>query len=1223
MANKKDWYFRQKVLEGEMDDAFDELENADQLIATDAGHAQVADTSGIPIADIGVLPDDFDAIRGGIHAGYLISFTDGQPPSGGNPQPLTDVNVSAGFATDRLGQRVATDDAFIVDITSEGDTPVGEGGSTVGGAVVTPPVGQTRIVTLMVLFDRLLTDERVDGNAATVFYDQAESFIFRAKMGNASAGTPTPPQGDADAVILVDLEVDSNDTIVGWDFSRRGDWIRTSIGTSGDPSTTGSQQTGTLDNTGTDLIAPNSRQAILRIMRVLAGQMTDISAHIDNVNPSQTHTAANIDFKAPGTNWADGTSLIARAPGGGLTDGVQGAIREIMEDLTATGASADGAGRIGAELQIAGPGAYAGSALYSLPASPISNQLGVLLDAVEQQVVELTIGDGTSTFGNYNTSSYGGDMGATLQAALTSVPDFANVRVFLLGAGTKIATTGVSPANRNVEIHATSDSLVIDCQADVDFYFSSGTGAKTHFENITIQNSVFERTGVRVEGLFSARNCQFMTGFHGGLNSTTSRRFRFDNCYFRGQSEILRGILINALFTDCIFQVVGLNNADAVWKGVDNSLAFMTDVVFSRCRFSAQIPASAAFQFYFRFGDSDHTIAFVDSRFEDTTTGTAVCTLQQQISGPPEGISFIRCASFAANGVADMRAGNRLLISECEIAFGASGAANASVVLLSSEPTSDVTVRNCVITQSHHASGTKRVLYILTPDLHTDINLLDNHIIDVDRTVEFSKVERLTIRGNKCTRTTTTRHQHFIKGGVNWSLYDMVIDGNFYDGPNIDGTNQRAIDLVTGTFDAFTAMARLRVTNNSFINVGTAPGGGSTDNAIAIAITADVLNAQEVIVRGNQINNVQSNALAAGIRIEGIEKLTVTDNHVTDVGTDTDCAGPFVYGIQIDETDHTIVGNNLIDNIGGPSVSVATFLQYNSTTQMTGLTISGNRAANLNTSASVAGFNVSTSGVENVTITGNNLDAEGIVGNGILVTDSGSTVPFTRNVSITGNVVDGFDSGIEYSCSSAAAAEDAFGRVTIVGNTVNNFNTLGIRVVGAGSGNLQRTYALSSNTVFTTVTGTVTGIEADDVSDVTITGNTVRLTGGTGVQKGIDINGDGAHFAVSGNLVYVDSNNSGCRGIEVEGSVIFVMVTGSQVMLPFSAGRGIELNDGDSSGRNTHAAFTNQVSVASPGIPIYIATTPGATRAKGGVDDNHNTAPASLGTIDLNWKTQL
>jgi hypothetical protein len=164
MSNRLDYYFRQRVTEAELDLGFAELEQADQNLAADLGFTGVVANAVVsphaPVADLTVDVSGPGAILD--QAGQRIFFS-----------ALQNVSV----AQDESG--VSTD---------------------VSGA------GKEKIVSVLVKFDRALSDPRVDGNSLTVFFRRDESFKFIVVQGaEAPAGTAIPPPLRSDAILLADV----------------------------------------------------------------------------------------------------------------------------------------------------------------------------------------------------------------------------------------------------------------------------------------------------------------------------------------------------------------------------------------------------------------------------------------------------------------------------------------------------------------------------------------------------------------------------------------------------------------------------------------------------------------------------------------------------------------------------------------------------------------------------------------------------------------------------------------------------------------------------------------------------------------------------------------------------------------------------------------------------------------------------------------------------------
>lgn len=163
MAERRDYYFRQKVTEAELDAGFEGLEQGDFNQSIDADLVGVMD--GLGVAEKAGTPD------------------------------LT-VDIASGIAYSKQGERIRVATLQNQDVSVDDgsvSTAVGSGGNE-------------KIVSVFVLFDRTLTDPRIDGNAVTVFFVRAESFQFSVVQGaEAGAGNAIPPAVDPNKILLVDI----------------------------------------------------------------------------------------------------------------------------------------------------------------------------------------------------------------------------------------------------------------------------------------------------------------------------------------------------------------------------------------------------------------------------------------------------------------------------------------------------------------------------------------------------------------------------------------------------------------------------------------------------------------------------------------------------------------------------------------------------------------------------------------------------------------------------------------------------------------------------------------------------------------------------------------------------------------------------------------------------------------------------------------------------------
>lgn len=243
MANRKDYYFRQKVTDTELDAGFTGLEDADRNLAI-----------------------DFALL--GIASGLVVTQH--------TPNNLT-VDVTAGVAYDVAGQRVR------VPSTQNVSVALDNGGVTTD--VATP--GNSKVVSLFVKFKRVLSDPRVDGNSATVYFDQTESFEFFVKQGTeAVTGTEAPPALEGDKLLIADI--------------RRTNGVTTIVNAAIQPYVTNRRQdTFVVAGTPYDLREGTVKDAIeevLTISNAVAADMAAVNAHL--VDAVDAHDATAISTTA-------------------------------------------------------------------------------------------------------------------------------------------------------------------------------------------------------------------------------------------------------------------------------------------------------------------------------------------------------------------------------------------------------------------------------------------------------------------------------------------------------------------------------------------------------------------------------------------------------------------------------------------------------------------------------------------------------------------------------------------------------------------------------------------------------------------------------------------------------------------------------------------------------------------------------------------------------------
>jgi hypothetical protein len=306
MADRKDYYFRQKVTEAELDGGFDDLEEADQNILLGLGLIGVTQNAVVTQ-----------------HAG--------------TPDLTVDVSGSS-VVLDKDGQRIAWGPVQTVDVSVDE--------SSVSTAVTTP--SNEKIVSVFAKFTRNLSDPRVDGNSLTVYFERAEDFEFIIRQGSESAAPATPTSTDPEYILLADIRRSYGQTqILNTDITppggsytgitnRREDAFVVTVGSTtlragtpeeiaqelftelADSANLAFDGSGATWKDASGLAATNVEDAIKEILTDLSGADAASGSY-------------KVSFRAAQSTWKDASGLVA-------TD-VQAAIDEILTDLSGADAA--------------------------------------------------------------------------------------------------------------------------------------------------------------------------------------------------------------------------------------------------------------------------------------------------------------------------------------------------------------------------------------------------------------------------------------------------------------------------------------------------------------------------------------------------------------------------------------------------------------------------------------------------------------------------------------------------------------------------------------------------------------------------------------------------------------------------------------------------------------------------------------------------------------------
>lgn len=283
MSDRLNYYFRQKVTEAELDEGFALLEAADHNFTTDLDLVGIA--RGLTVTQRG--------------AGANLS-----------------IDIAAGVAYDKNGARANVPGTQNVDVSVD-ESSVSTDVS--GGA-------NSKIISVFLKFQRVLSDPRTDGNSVTVYFSETEGFTFVVRQ-SAEAVTPTPVALDTAFILLADItRAFGQTTIVNGNIgvARREDtFVR-----AGTPY---SVRLGRVKDVVHDIYDKlNVEDAAM-----LAGDAAQAAALAAHIASATAHAAGNLTYAGSGF-WADGATSVP------ATD-LETALDDIVADLAASGDLYNGA----------------------------------------------------------------------------------------------------------------------------------------------------------------------------------------------------------------------------------------------------------------------------------------------------------------------------------------------------------------------------------------------------------------------------------------------------------------------------------------------------------------------------------------------------------------------------------------------------------------------------------------------------------------------------------------------------------------------------------------------------------------------------------------------------------------------------------------------------------------------------------------------------------------
>jgi len=697
----------------------------------------------------------------------------------------------------------------------------------------------------------------------------------------------------------------------------------------------------------------------------------------------------------------------------------------------------------------------------------------------------VSVGNGTTTFGDFN-----GTTGVPIQAAIDSLPAEGGIvylkkgtyaiatpitlttPVTLVGDGTGATIIRTDSATAGIVLAAAgaaSSQIAIILK---DIAFTLGAGGASHSVESTSGDVVvatqcvfegFATSGSGVVDQSSFYSCVFSSlaglgsglAFSGKVTTTNFIGCKFVCSFVSASSRALTlaSFSTNVGFKECVFDISAATGATNV---VNLAGVSLVDLTFSGCKFVGISGTSTVFQ---------------------TTNGSNV-TIRD-------------CAS--NTGLGTVTNYSNWVVDHCSMTIGATGKFGIKF----DTACVDCHVLNSSITQSATAGTASIGIDAVSV---SDLFITDTKFVDCDVGVRLGTVTRFSISGCllKCQ---AGRGQQGIIDTASLVIRDGSISGCHFDLLGDDAATLIAgINLSNNTTATKTSVD---IRGCSFVDVGNGVSGGDTYGIKVASIVS-------LSIMGCSFKRIQmtSGTSVHGVHMRNCTRASVLSNTFDTVGSG---AASSWTGIFADSVTQTSISNNEMDALGSSSAAVDNnaFIKVQNDgagSASDQISIIGNNLNGVLNDASFKCYGILLlSGVSRASVASNNVSVGPLITGTVLEAgvraESGSEV--VESLAVTGNTVVATDStylnnGISVFFTGVGTTE---GRLVISGNVVSKAKVAGIVVEGPAAGN-SFSSVISSNTVQSNAAAT-TGIKIKDVSIVSISSNSIYLTG-TGLTKAID-----------------------------------------------------------------------------------------------------------------------
>lgn len=493
---------------------------------------------------------------------------------------------------------------------------------------------------------------------------------------------------------------------------------------------------------------------------------------------------------------------------------------------------------------------------------------------------------------------------------------------------------------------------------------------------------------------------------------------------------------------------------------------------------------------------------------------------------------------------------------------------------------SKVTLDGCTFTQATTTGGTSG--YGVAVTNMTKVVIKDCSFFDCDYGIQLGvSLTDVRIDGNVITQTNTggSKCRHGIttvSGGH--EAEDLLITNNRISYLKDDTDSEICgiyLEYDSSTIDPENMVVR----SNHIHNLGDEA--DATDAYGVYIHTPDFGEQEQIFIDSNVITDIFSSSSSKGVYIDHAQYANITSNRIWGIGTTSIASTADLYGIDVNECEDVTISDNSVrcgDTDNTKADNAAIRLGSSTAGNQYRAVVNGNRIRFwADGSTDVAGIMFDGAAVD-VTCVGNQVDGFSQEAIGIYI-NSQSSAPRLGEMAVSSNSISGAsvnDLKTGIFVEIAAGTQSGEGKISIVGNVIASYEDKGISVLGSSTVERTTSVAITGNTLITSDSDVVYGIEVQDMTGITIGSNVVFHSSSITSSSSLIYLRDVREFAVSGNSLKADGTGT-MYGVNTNSTCTFGTVNGNIIRtFANTAGEGI-----NSSGTPGSVLFVgNQVEMA-------------------------------------------